>query len=83
MLFAMLVQIIAAALFAYVYNLELYGAVTDLSCAIFIVRDITVVFIIDPYPLVLPVVGIERIKIIEEVSLPACFAAWPLAQNGP
>jgi hypothetical protein len=70
-LIAMLVEIITAALLADVHNLQLQGAITDFSSAELIIRYVTMCFVVDPDPLVLPVSGIKRVEVVEKVGLPA------------
>ena len=67
---AVLVQVVAGELFTHVHDAQFQRSAADLAGAEAAVRQIALVFVVDPQQLVLPMIGIEGIEVVEEVGSP-------------
>ena len=67
---AALVHVVTGAFFAQFHNAQLQCAIADFPGIKLVIPDVTLVLVVHPENLILPVLGIEEIKIIEEVDLP-------------
>jgi hypothetical protein len=69
-LVALFIQVVARPIRADIDDSKLEGPVADLAGVVLVVRNVTLVFVVDPEHLVLPVVRIEGLEIVEEIRFP-------------
>ena len=70
MLLTKLIKVVTGALFAQIDNPQFKRAIGHLPRIKLIVWHVALILGIDPYPLILPVIRVEALKVVKKINAP-------------
>ena len=73
-LLSRLVDVVARDLFADIHNSQLKGSIAHFAGIVLVVPHVTLILVVDPEDLVLPVLSVEGVEIVEKVHTPAVIS---------